>query len=209
MDVSIIFSATGLHLKTIDMNDINAENENKAFARNLSHKFEYYLIALTFTILGLSVQTSSLSAEHFQYVFEFLAWISLLLSGLFGLWRFEYVPVVYREYGQQQIEETNLDAFNQGLAGRSIVKQNGAEWLPEEMKRAKEALEVNIAERKDKLGELESSIHLRYKIHRWAFIIGVVSLVISRGILGIDKIQMHSENVAPLKSENLVFPQKQ
>jgi len=187
------------------MNDIDAENENKVFARNLSHKFEYYLITLVFTILGLSIQTSSLSVEHFQYVFEFLAWISLLVAGLFGLWRFEYVPVTYREYGQQQIEEKNLDAFNQGLGGRSIVKQNGEEWSAEEMKRAKDALVVNIAERKDKLGELESSIHLRYKIHRWAFIIGVVSLVISRGILGMDKIQAHSEKITSSKSENPII----
>ena len=114
------------------MDNVNTENENKAIARNLSHKFEYYLIALVFTILGLSIQTASFSGEYFQYILEFSAWFLLLISGLFGLWRLEYVPVAYREYGQQEIEERSLDAMNQGLQGRSIEKMNGEEWLPEE-----------------------------------------------------------------------------
>ena len=165
------------------MNNVNTENENKAIARNLSHKFDYYLIALVFTILGLSIQTSSLSGEHFQYIFEFLAWLSLLVSGLVGLWRLEYIPVSYREYGQQQILEERLKDTDPIFEG---VK--------------KEDLEANIAEFKKQLPKLESSISLRYKIHRWAFVIGVVSLIVSRGLLGIDKIQVHPIKSAPSSS---------
>lgn len=181
------------------MNDAKSENGNKFLARDLSHRFEYYLIGLVFTILGLSIQTSSLSKEHFQYLFELFAWISLLVSGLLGLWRLEYIPVAYREYSRQQVEEGRLNLIGKGTP---IVSMNDEEWSDEETREAVISLKVNIAERKARLSKLERSLLRRYKIHRWAFVIGIVSLMISRAMLGMNKIQAHSVNVTSSKADN-------
>ncbi len=43
----------------------NIENTNFQISRQISEKFEFYFIALVFTVLGLTIQTSSFSKNYY------------------------------------------------------------------------------------------------------------------------------------------------
>lgn len=62
-------------------------------AQRLQLRFEYYAIALTFSILALAIQSAS--PGPIGTIAELLAWISLLISGLVGLSRLEWQPMLY------------------------------------------------------------------------------------------------------------------
>lgn len=170
------------------MSNSNNENANITIARELSQKFEFYFIALVFTILGLSVQTATITKENYQFIFEILAWCSLLVSGLAGLSRLEWLPIAYRHYGSAEIEKRNLNAMNQGLEGRPIINEEVKEWTEEELNKAKLELKNQLDKRNTEINKVDKCTILKYRIHKWAFIIGICSLVVSRIILNLRKI---------------------
>jgi hypothetical protein len=64
------------------MSDANLE-----LAQRYQEKFAFYVIALTFTILGLAIQTASFDENTLSGALEIVAWFLLLISGLAGLYR--------------------------------------------------------------------------------------------------------------------------
>jgi hypothetical protein len=172
------------------MGNQNIENTNFQIARQISDKFEFYFIALVFTVLGLTIQTSSFCKNNYQTFFEFFAWISLLLSGLAGLSRLEWVPVEYRHYGKIADTESKLNMIESGLQGRPILKSIGEEWDQGDLKNEEQKLKTYIGKHKERAKEISKRGQIKYKIHKWGFIIGVISIGISRGILGITKLSL-------------------
>lgn len=165
------------------MNTENKENQNFLISREVSQKFEFYFLALVFTILGLSVQTSSFTQNYYQYIFEIIALISLLVSGLAGLFRIEWIPVAYRHYGALQEDRKKIDMFNKGLEGRTILKPSGEQFTNEELVREKEKLEGFVLKRQKISDRVDKRTTIKYYIHKYAFIIGIITLIISRIIL--------------------------
>lgn len=171
------------------MNGKNQENPNITIAREISQKFEFYFIALAFTILGLSVQTASVTKECGQYFFEFFAWGSLLISALAGLSKIEWSSVVYLLYGSLEIEGNHLKEINQDLLkGSHSINENGEEWTDDKLREVKNQSESKISKGKIRVDNIEKWSKVKYKIHKWAFVAGVSSLVISRIILNLNKI---------------------
>ncbi|WP_322035135.1 hypothetical protein [Burkholderia cenocepacia] len=62
-------------------------------SRELQEKFELYLLALIFTILGLAIQTAKFGTYRAADVSQILGWVSLTVSGVCGLWRMGWIPV--------------------------------------------------------------------------------------------------------------------
>lgn len=58
-----------------------ATDENAKIATELQIKYELYFITLTFTLLGLAVQTVTTYDVKNEALFEILAWIFFLASG--------------------------------------------------------------------------------------------------------------------------------
>ena len=102
--------------------------------RNLNHQFEFYFIALIFTILGLAVQTSSTTEILIQIVFEISSWVSLLLSGLVGLSRLEWLPFVYDAMAKKAILEDKADAFKKA---KLIINESDGNTLSKQDKERK------------------------------------------------------------------------
>src|SRR4051812_40036043 len=57
---------------------------------------DLYFIGLTFTVLGLAVQTAKIGVLYTADVAEVLGWIALLVAAFNGLRRLEWLPEHYR-----------------------------------------------------------------------------------------------------------------
>jgi hypothetical protein len=71
---------------------------NRNFAQSTQDKFEQYIIALTFTILALSIQSAHFGLSIVADIAECVSWVLLLVSGFFGLKRWESTPALYLTY---------------------------------------------------------------------------------------------------------------
>jgi hypothetical protein len=100
----------------------------------------------------------------------------------------EWLPIAYRHHGSQEIEKNNLSTINQGIQGRPIIDSTGEEWTDEQLQKSKNELEEQISKRSKKIATLEKSTMLKYKIHKWGFVIGLISLIVSRTIINLSRV---------------------
>jgi NhaP-type Na+/H+ or K+/H+ antiporter len=100
-----------------------ADLETKA--TDIQEKFELYLVSLTFTILALSIQTASFGKYPTADVVEILGWVVFLISGVTGLIRLQYVPVVLRYYAAKEtgnaVDENDLEKVEKKIASRIYI----------------------------------------------------------------------------------------
>lgn len=59
--------------------------ERNKIGLELRHRYELYFVTLTFTLLGLAIQSAKHSDFQFAKYAEFTGWLLLLSSGLLGL----------------------------------------------------------------------------------------------------------------------------
>ena len=77
-------------------------------AKEYALKFDFYFLALTFTILGLSVQTAELTEETIAVVLELIGWLGFLCSGVMGLRRMERFPLLYQNLYNRKAYDDRL-----------------------------------------------------------------------------------------------------
>jgi hypothetical protein len=170
------------------MSNSNPENNNITIARNLSEKYEFYLLALVFTVLAFTVQTADMVNRYYQYCFEIGAWVLFAVSGLVGLSRLEWLPIAYKQCGLSQEEKDNISKFVHGLAGGNLVNKDGEEWQEADMARAKNDLELQNKAREKKIETLEKISIIKFYVHKWSFLLGLVILIVSRAISHLVKV---------------------
>src|SRR5712664_3266431 len=89
-------------------------------AIELRGKFELYLLALNFSILGLSIQTAKFGEHLLADTFELTGWLALFISGVVGIVRGEWIPVAYDIQSKIHSTTSQRDDVRQAL-------QHGAE----------------------------------------------------------------------------------
>jgi hypothetical protein len=170
------------------MENQNKENPNIDIAIQVQQKFDFYFLALVFTILGLTVQTSTITVDY-QCFFEIASWIFLLASGLAGLSRLAWVPVSYWREGFLQKNEETIRALDESqLSGKIMVRPSGEQWSEEELIEEKSKLKQRVSELKKAVTKVEKQLKWKYLIHKWCFVAGVCLLLISRIIVSLDKL---------------------
>lgn len=160
-------------------------SKNDDVAVETRTKLEFYFLALVFTVLGLSIQTGHLGKANGQYLFEISAWVSLLISGLAGLSRMEWIPIVYFQTSRKQEEEEIVKTL-QGAQGPLLVQGSGRMLSLDERTRAEENLAKNVELRKQKMSKIEKGCEIKYLIHKWFFVLGLFLLICSRTLHGIN-----------------------
>ena len=156
-------------------------NPNTEISRKLQERFEFYIIALAFTILGLSIQTSSFGQYLVSDSFELLGWLFLFVSGLVGLSRLEWVPVAYNIHAQIENLQTEATRLRQEQQlGHNEVPgiDDEREFVP--IEEAINAQDNAITKLKPRLDHIEKWTLKKYDIHKWTFVLGLLFLLMSR-----------------------------
>ena len=152
-----------------------AESNTEAGQR-IQEKFQFYILGLTFTLLGLAIQTASFGASPAADVMELLGWALLLTSALTLASRLEWTPQIYHLFDvQQDIEQDLRDVHDAQLKGARQVTVRGTGEsidLDDVLNRLDSKLSITRAqvEKLDKGGEL------KYKIH----IFGLMAILVAR-----------------------------
>lgn len=89
--------------------------ENSEVGIDVQNKFAFYVVALVFTILGLSVETADFGSSRFADAAELFAWLALLVSGLCGLRRIELMPSIYRLAGLDVSGKEAREVLERGI----------------------------------------------------------------------------------------------
>lgn len=163
-----------------------SQSHDMKTSQELQAKFEFYLIALVFTLLGLSIQTAKFGVNVAANIYEILGWVSLLASGLIALWRIEWVPVALATHSksvQLQNEKAQLEVYqSQGI---TTVLVGGA---PTSITEVIDDRVVAIAKAETRISEIEGGVRTKYWWHRWLFVAGVVLVVIARAYIPVYEI---------------------
>jgi hypothetical protein len=158
-----------------------SDNEH-AVAHQSQEKFQFYGVALAFTILGLSIQTATFEGHVAARICELLSWLALLISGLSGLSHLEWNPVIRIQMVRKDALEANSNQLvtqrNQGIREVNVLQDNKVV-----------SIEGRIAEYKSYIDKLDSQItkldnkaEIKYTIFKWSFVIGIALLAASRSI---------------------------
>ena len=152
----------------------------REIAHKTQEKFEFYLISLVFTLLALSIQTAKFGEFAVADTLELLGWLCLLISGIAGLWRLEYIPVERLKKIQKDEFESKVFELRQlqmkGVNEVFVLETNSNESIPQRIESFRKAVTV--------LGpvieKLEHSNFRKYNVHRYFFVVALACLLGSR-----------------------------
>jgi len=157
------------------------KNNDLEYSRQLQEKFELYLLALIFTLLGLAVQTAKFGANQIADILELLGWSSLLVSGLAGLSRLEWVPVGLKVHSHVMKLKREHDQFVE-------MAEGGVDEVPVIDQSEPAPIQTLINDRANdikkyeaRVKEVETSTLRKYSLHKWTFVLGLVLLIGARG----------------------------
>jgi hypothetical protein len=169
------------------MADDGSLDPNLAIAEHLQEKFDFYLIGLTFTVLGLSVQTAKLDGPAPKDTLELVSWSMLFVSGLAGLYRAERAPSLFRlgsVHVREQDRETRLrEASREGAAAVHIGDDGTTRPIDEEIGKSTKA----AAYVKNLLDRDYTRLHRIYPLQRWLLAFGFATLLLARGYAVLSK----------------------
>lgn len=154
--------------------------EELKVAHQSQEKFQFYAVALVFTILGLSVQTASFDGHIAARICELLAWLFLLISGLSGLSHLEWNPVIRI----QMIRKDDLESKAHHLEAE---KERGKQQVHVLQTNSVVPIDERLSEYQSYLSKLEGQITtldkkagFKYFLFKYCFAIGIALLLAAR-----------------------------
>lgn len=157
-------------------------------AAKTQEKFEFYMLTLVFTLLALSIQTAKFGNSSYSNFFELFGWGSLLVSGLAGLWRMEFIPVQHGKLAKKHEIEEQIIHFEEikrkGGSEVSVLLTESTEKIDETLENNRKALIILDTV----IDKIDHHNLLKYKTHKYAFVIGLLFILLSRGYAPVTKI---------------------
>lgn len=84
--------------------------ERRKLGIELRHKFEFYFVVLSFSILGVVIQTAKKSGIICLDALEIFSWVSIFASGCIGLYTINKLWI--REVGAAELHIRSLNSAN-------------------------------------------------------------------------------------------------
>jgi hypothetical protein len=150
------------------------------YARQLQEKFELYLIALVFTILGLAIQTAKFGTNDLGDAFELAGWLCLMGSGITSLLRMELLPVAQLELHKKQNFEEELTQYRKLFANGQGLIQNIVDNNTLSIPNLIEDRVSKVQMYENRISKLQGKIYRGYLFHKWLLVGGLIFLGASR-----------------------------
>lgn len=147
----------------------------------IQEKFEFYFLSLTFVLLGLAIQTAKFGNSDFSDIFELIGWLCLLVSGLASLSRMEWIPCGFRAaHEKEKREKFHQAAIESRSQGQTVVfDEESSKELP--ISEFINDVASGISFASTQLAKIEKRNLLKYSIHKYGFLAGLIALFLSRG----------------------------
>ena len=164
------------------MTDSDWSTELAKIGYEAQHKFDFYAVALAYTVLGLAVQTAHFGSNPLADFFELAGWLSLLISGIAGLHRLEWQPQVFQLLGLKSSQEERLTGLRKAQAqGTTVVRalDTGTDLSISNLI-VRDERDLNKVE--NRLKEISGKANIGYRVRSIALLVGLLALILSRGI---------------------------
>jgi len=142
-------------------------------------KIEFYFLGLTFTLLALAVQTFKPSTSLTADVVETGGWLLLLISGLVGVSKIEWIPVILLVKNR----ESFLEDAHRGLEKaekRGMPVMDSQSGQPVNVPELMATTGRSLNEIKSHGLRLGKGHELRHDLQRVCFVLGLVALLLAR-----------------------------
>lgn len=154
-------------------------------AHEVLAKFEFYFLALTFTLLGLSLHTSDLAGAPFaSKVLEVAAWSLLALSGFVGLSKMNWISSIIMLRERRDSYEAMMDELRKSKAigqPRAIDTSSGKMVAVDDLLENAGKAQDNVSSTLKRLGTKHEIKHI---VQWWSFYAAVLLFIVGRGIQG-------------------------
>ncbi len=155
-------------------------NSNRKIAIRLRERYEFYFVALAFTILGFSIQTAQFASFLVSNIAELASWVALLLAGILGLRRIQSAYVIYDIYADIATLERERGTFEQLQQQKvsAVPQEGGGTVTLEALVRDRDA---TITSAESKVSKINKTQARAYHVQRVLFVAGIALLMLARG----------------------------
>ncbi|MHB1085087.1 MAG: hypothetical protein ACYCZA_09645 [Thiobacillus sp.] len=163
------------------MSSSQPKSNERAIAQQSQEKFEFYLLSLVFTLLALAVQSATFGTNLPKNALELLAWMLFLISGLSGLYRLQWIPVARVSMADKRSLEDEVFKLKelqlQGQTELHVLDSGRRQPIPERINNR----QIGIDALEPKIKKIEARVQAAYEIHKYAFVLGLISVACARG----------------------------
>mgnify|MGYP001110690615 CR=1 FL=1 len=159
---------------------------NLEAAQRIQEKFQFYLVAVVFTILGLSIQTAKFGGSSLADVIELISWLFLLVSALTGMSYLEWSSVTHKIVYRKTDIQGSINRL------REVAKEGHTQVYAKDTGKVYDIVDYyqNLESKKEvieeSLNDLEGSSQIKYKVMKYGFGLGLAFLVVARSIVPIN-----------------------
>jgi hypothetical protein len=155
--------------------------EGTVSPHSVLEKYEFYFLGLTFTLLGASIQTANLTAHSsISIVAEIVGWLSLVTSGLVGLSKIEYLPVLIhlrnRKSEFEKYKSTLEQARTSGATEVRVAETGDVVTVGEVLLK----IENNVSQYTSQLGTVGKWHEAKHITQKWSFVAGLLFVAVAR-----------------------------
>jgi hypothetical protein len=153
---------------------------NSEIAVELRTKFEFYLLGLILAVLGLSIQTAKFGNSVVADLFELAGWLALFLSGVIGLLRGEWIPIVHSIQSKVESTETRLSQIQAEIDQPVTFVEDDGQEVTINGEEALARLRGTVADLEQQRRSAEKKILTRYGWMKYSFLVGIAALMVAR-----------------------------
>jgi hypothetical protein len=161
---------------------------DRAIAQQTQEKFQFYFLALTFTLLAATIQTSKFGRSTVEDILELGGWLGLLTSGLVGLWKMEWDAVIRVQLAKRDECSNAISSLQQqmqqGLQQVFVLETGQMQDVTARIANYQEAVNALNTQIKG----LEKKDAIKYNVSKYAFLLGLVVLMASRSAAAIAEL---------------------